>query len=149
METVVIVDTSLAVKWVAVESDSHLAILLSEFWSRARIVVSAPDLMPFEAANALYGKAYWGHVAYDEARDVMANLMAIPIVYHQSASLHSRAMELAEMLGQNMVYDSFFLALAEFLDCEFWTADKRFYNAAQKTHPRIQYITEAESTPNT
>ena len=149
METVVIVDTSLAVKWVAVESDSPLAIRLSESWSRARTVVSAPDLMPFEAANALYGKAYWGHVSYDEAKDMMANLMAVPIVYHQSASLHSRAMELAEVLGQDMVYHSFFLALAEFMDCEFWTADKRFYNAAQNTHPQIHYITEADSTPNT
>lgn len=144
-----IVDTSLAVKWVAVESASELAIRLSESWSRERIVVSAPDLMAFEAANALYSKAYWGHVSYDHAKDMMTSLMNIPIVYHQSASLHSRAMELAETLGQDMVYDSFFLALAEFLDCEFWTADKRFYDAARKTHPRIHYITEAESIPTT
>ena len=144
-----IVDTSLAVKWVAVENDSYMAVRLAESWSRAKIAVSAPDLMAFEAANALYSKAYWGHVSYADARDMMMSLMAIPLVYHQSASLHSRAMELAEVLGQDMVYDSFFLALAEFLDCEFWTADKRFYDAAQKTHPRIHYITEAEPTPNT
>ncbi len=105
--------------------------------------------MPFEAANALYGKAYRGEVSYTDAKEMMAELMAIPVVYHRSAPLPSRAMELTEVLGQAMVYDSFFLALWEFLDCGLWTADKRFYDIAQVTHPHIPYIIEAESIPNT
>ena len=51
--------------------------------------------------------------------------------------LHRRAMELAAQLRQDAAYDAYYLALAELLDCELWTADQRFYRAATPLHSRI------------
>jgi predicted nucleic acid-binding protein len=39
-------------------------------------------------------------------------------------------------LGRTAAYDSFYLALAETLRCELWTADKRLRNAANQTWVR-------------
>ena len=54
-----------------------------------------------------------------------------------------RAIELALELRQRMPYDSHYLALAESLNCDFWTADRPFYRAAQPHHPRVQWIGNA------
>jgi predicted nucleic acid-binding protein len=47
-----------------------------------------------------------------------------------------RAIEIAALTGQRASYDSHYLALAERLGCELWTADDRFRDAARG--PRVQ-----------
>ena len=51
-----------------------------------------------------------------------------------------RALELASQLDQRDAYDSHYLALAEELDCDFWTADARFYRAAGSLVDRIRLL---------
>ena len=48
------------------------------------------------------------------------------------SKLCERAFDWATRLNQLPVYDSFFLALAEKLDAEFWTADRRLVNGARQ-----------------
>ena len=43
-----------------------------------------------------------------------------------------RAREIAAQLDQPSVYDATYAALAELRGCDFWTADKRFANAAHQ-----------------
>jgi predicted nucleic acid-binding protein len=47
-------------------------------------------------------------------------------------SLSRAALGWASRLQQRRAYDAFYLALAERLQTEFWTADKRLTNAAQQ-----------------
>ena len=49
-------------------------------------------------------------------------------------------MEIASELGQGAVYDSHYLALAELLNCELWTADERFYRATATNWPNVRWI---------
>ena len=44
------------------------------------------------------------------------------------------------VLKRTATYDSHYLALAEHLDCRFWTADERLYNAAKDQFPRIRWL---------
>jgi predicted nucleic acid-binding protein len=37
-------------------------------------------------------------------------------------------------LKRASAYDSYYLALAQVLECDFWTADKRLFNALQGAH---------------
>jgi len=46
------------------------------------------------------------------------------------SKLCERAFDWATRLNQRLVNDSFFLALSEKLDAEFWTADRRLVNGA-------------------
>ncbi len=44
----------------------------------------------------------------------------------------NRAVEIARLTTQTDAYDSQFLALAERLQCDLWTADERFQRAMQR-----------------
>jgi predicted nucleic acid-binding protein len=51
---VVVVDASLAVKWLVREVHSDKAYSLGRSWAREEVYPMAPYLMPVEVANALY-----------------------------------------------------------------------------------------------
>jgi predicted nucleic acid-binding protein len=53
---------------------------------------------------------------------------------------HRDALRLARRLGLRSTYDAHYLALADDLDCEFWTADERLYNAVRERFPLIRWL---------
>jgi len=72
------------------------------------------------------------------ARDL---LLAMPVRLSAPRTLFVRAWELAAELDRPQVYDCFYLATAELLGTELWTADERFYNAAAgRSHQRIRLL---------
>ena len=55
-------------------------------------------------------------------------------------NLVKRARQIARQFGQPQIYDSLYAALAELRGCEFWTADKRFYDAVKGGLPFVKYL---------
>jgi predicted nucleic acid-binding protein len=55
---------------------------------------------------------------------------------HGSPSARNRAAR----FGQRKIYDSLYAALAELRGCEFWTADKVFYDAVKAGLPFVKYL---------
>ena len=47
---------------------------------------------------------------------------------------------LAAELGQQAAYDAHYLALAEALNCRFWTADRPFFTAARLVTDRVRWL---------
>lgn len=130
MNGFVVVDASLAVKWLVDEEDSDKAHAVLESWVTHDVTRIAPYLMPFEVANAIHRRVARGELSVDEGARMMTRLLASRLELHQSPGLHIRALELASQLRQGAVYDAHYLALAEEFDCELWTADQRFHQAA-------------------
>ena len=58
----VVVDASLAVKWLVEEDDSDKAHAALQSWVSQDITRIAPHLMPFEVANALHRRVLCGGV---------------------------------------------------------------------------------------
>jgi predicted nucleic acid-binding protein len=75
-----------------------------------------------------------------ESRQALQLAMAFDIQYLEPSDFHLRAFELADRLGRPAAYDSHYLALAEHLDCEFWTADERLVNAVEGMLPRVKWL---------
>lgn len=142
MSEFAVVDASVAIKWFVKEEDSDNATALARFWADEGTRLAAPFLMPFEVANALHRRVARGELEVSGAADLMQDLMSIGIEFYEPSGLHGKAFELASLLGQGAVYDSHCLALAETLDCEFWTADRRFYRAASPVVPNVRWIGE-------
>ncbi|HSA60402.1 MAG TPA: type II toxin-antitoxin system VapC family toxin [bacterium] len=113
----VVVDTSVAIKWFFGEADSSQArsLLKSE-------AIGAPDLLYYEFANYLSMKDF---VTSEEARDFVDRLYALPLqVFLLPQKAFRRAVELAKRFGLT-AYDASFVALAEALGADFVTADAK------------------------
>ena len=142
MNGVVIVDASLAVKWLVREEHSDGARAISRSWASEGTRTAAPSLMPVEVANALHRRVVRGELAADDAARLLENLLASRIELREPPSIHVRALEVASELAQGAVYDSHYLALAQIFDCDLWTADEKFFRVARQAAPNIRWIGE-------
>jgi predicted nucleic acid-binding protein len=66
--------------------------------------------------------------------------LAFDVTIMTFPDLHERAWHLAAQLDRPTAYDSHYLALAQILGCEFWTADERLYNASRPHFPWVRWL---------
>ena len=138
----VVVDASLAVKWFLEEEHSAESDAISQLWKERGIHMVAPSNFAFEAANVFHRRVVQGEIDADDAVNLMRALLEIGVALFQTWDIHLRAIELASQLGQGAVYDAHYLALAESLGCEMWTADRRFYRSARRDFSNVRWIGE-------
>ena len=146
MNGFVVVDASLAVKWLVDEEDSDKAHAILESWVAQDVTRIAPYLMPFEVANALHRRVARGELSVGNSTRMMTRLLGSRLELHQSPGLHVRALELASQLSQGAVYDAHYLALAEEFGCELWTADQRFRLAVDQRVESVRWIGDYDAS---
>jgi predicted nucleic acid-binding protein len=115
----VVVDASVATKWVVEEVHSDEAALLLAYDA-----LHAPDHWQAEAVNVLWAKAFRSDLATADAEQRMTVLMRAPVIGTPIAGLMSRAFAIS-VARQVTIYDSLYLALAEKLSIPVVTADVR------------------------
>ena len=140
MDGQVVIDASLAVKWIVNEIDSDKADALARTWAKSGVRPHGPYLLPVEVSNALYKRVTRGDITLDQASRLLRVFLASGVDLLEPTDLHVRATELASILNQTTVYDSHYLALAELLSCDLWTADQRFYRASAQRFPAVRWI---------
>lgn len=145
MSDYVVIDASVAVKWLVREAHSVEALELVASWATTGVTLVAPYLMPAEVANALHKRVVSEELSVAAASRQIELLVASGVELIETPSLHVRALAIASELNQQAAYDSHYLALAEELDCELWTADARFYRAAAPAVDRIRLLGAAAS----
>jgi predicted nucleic acid-binding protein len=148
MNSTVCVDASLVLKLVLGEDDSPQAIALWRRWIDEDVTVAAPPLLAYEATSVLRTKVYRGLLAPEIGDEAFREIHLQGIRYLSPENLHVRAWELAKRLQRPAAYDTHYLALAEILGCEFWTADKRLSNAVRDELPWIRHLAECQSPRN-
>jgi predicted nucleic acid-binding protein len=125
----IIVDASVAVKWVVSEPGSaEAAALLKQ-------PLGAPTLWLGEASNALWAKVLRGQLSPDEARGQAADLADAPVSAIALPGLLPAAMNMALEL-EHPIYDCFYLSAATQKDTHVITADRRFFEKAT-SHPTL------------
>ena len=91
----------------------------------------APTLLYYEITNALYQQEKNGLLSGKMIDDALEFVLTLPIQLSADTALHKRARELAVLYSLPATYDAHYLALAERLYIELWTADARLYNTVQ------------------
>ena len=148
-EGMVCLDASLALKLVVVEEDSARARSLWRAWATKGVEVVAPGLFVFECASALSRMVVRGDLEDVLARTALGLLLAIPVSLRAPEGLVERAWDLARELDRPTAYDSFYLGVAELLDIECWTADRRLFNAVHEKKVWVRHLAEHEAPPAT
>ena len=75
-----------------------------------------------------------------DAQLALADILAIVQLRHFSRPLALRALEISDLARQKLAYDAQYLALAQQLACDFWTADKHFYDEARAAFLQVRWI---------
>jgi predicted nucleic acid-binding protein len=115
----VVIDASIAIKWVIEEEGSPQSLLL-----RQRATLCAPELLIAECANILWKKVRLNELLAVEALLAARLLQAASVELVPTRSLLEAATRIAIALD-HPAYDALYIALAIERDCPFVTADER------------------------
>lgn len=136
----VCVDASIVVALVTPEVQSERALALWVEWMRGNVDVVAPTLLRYEVTSALRRKVVRGMMSLQDARRSLEEALSLSIELRDPPDLSLRAFDLAARFDHPAAYDAHYLALAEMLEGEFWTADERLHNAIQEDFPNIRWL---------
>ncbi len=125
---VVVVDASVAAKWLVAEPDSEIAAMLLD----GSFDLQAPRLLVSEIGNMLWCMAVNGSIEEYEAARLAAALLDMPLQWRDDERTCVEAVRIAVELG-HPAYDCMYLALALLIGSQVVTADKRFVSAVAST----------------
>ncbi|HEY5004829.1 MAG TPA: type II toxin-antitoxin system VapC family toxin [Ktedonobacteraceae bacterium] len=144
MKEVVVVDTSIVIKWVLSEPDTHVAETLLIDWSIKKFTILAPTLLAYEIANVLYQNVRRDNITVKRAREAFTEILNTGLILDslQISNIGNRSIELSEQFGLPATYDAHYLALAERENCDLWTADTRLWKAVHTNLPWVHNLNE-------
>ncbi len=135
------VDASVAIKW----------IVQGERWRKkarkllfdsltAGYTLVAPPLFSYETESVIQQFLHTGALTLTEADTAITRLEAIGVQIVTHPEMVRRAREIARQFRQPQIYDALYAAVAELRGCEFWTADRRFYDAVNAGLGFVKYL---------
>ena len=139
----IVVDASLAAKWVLWEAHSDAAL---DFWETHVGDLAAPDLIAVEVASALVRRANMDKSLTEAMREGLmhwSRLMAGTGIqqFRVTPPRVQRAADLAMTLG-HPVKDCLYLDLAAELDCPLITCDVKFAAKARGVYAAVRVLGE-------
>ena len=118
----VVVDASIVVKWFVEEEYSREARLLRKAYANNLINIVAPSLLPYEVLNAL---KYSGAFGEEELKEIAGALEDFQLtLFNLQSEFAAKSIELAMRKGVT-IYDASYVALAQILGAELYTADEK------------------------
>lgn len=139
-KSLVCVDAGVLIKLVVAEEDSDRADALWEQWKEDGVKVVAPALLLFELTSVLRKKVHRGLLEPEEGKRAFDTVHRLPVQVLAPSDLHRRAWELATRFNRPAAYDAHYLALAEMMNCEFWTADERLFNTVRDELSWVRWL---------
>ncbi len=136
----VCVDASVVVPLVTREPEGSPFMMAWRRWHESGQRPIAPSLLMYEVANALYRYVRYGVLLPEEAADALEAVLNLGIELRGDAELHRRALALGRELDLVAIYDAHYLALAERLEAELWTADRRLHRAVAVALPWVRLL---------
>lgn len=126
----VVIDANLAIGLVRQMPFSEIFRRMIERWLHEGVKITAPGLWDYEVVSGLRKLWQQKAITSEEAFAGLEQIMLLNVRrYPAEQNLLRSALHWAERLGQSKAYDAQYVALAEQLEAELWTADERLVNA--------------------
>jgi predicted nucleic acid-binding protein len=136
-----VIDASVAIKWIVKdESFRDKARYLLRDARLNGIVLCGPPLLEYEVESAIQYRLFHGRSTIAAANTSLYAFHSVGVRIFTHPDMVSCAREIARKSNQERIYDSIYAALAQFRGCEFWTADKAFYDAVKSTLSFVKYL---------
>lgn len=134
------VDASFLLKLFLPEERSDKAHEIWASWIENSIEVVAPTLIMFEASSVIRNKLHRKILNAADATEMIERMKRIDMTFVYTDELLESAWEIGLRLKVPVLYDCFYLALAQLLNVPLWTADERLYRAARNLKPSPQLL---------
>jgi predicted nucleic acid-binding protein len=121
----VVVDASIALRWVLRDEKEARVDALLEQWATSLTEMLVPPLFLAEVTNALYLSVKRKRLTLAEADLALRAIMELGIQVAEPSGLYPRSLRLAVEYAATNAYDTQYVALAEMEGCDLWTADER------------------------
>jgi predicted nucleic acid-binding protein len=111
-------------------------------WEREDRRILAPSLLFYDISNILSAYIRQGVLSARTVQSILKASRSLPIHLVDEPDLQVRALQLSERYNLPLGCDPHYLALAERLDKELWTYDRRLAVAVNQTGiaPRVRWI---------
>ena len=126
----VCIDASIVLRYVLMPDDAPIKTVW-QTWVKDEINLVAPSLLFYEVTNGLYQQQRNKYLSPETIWKTLELSLDLPITLVNEKNLHLRAREIAMQYNLPATYDAHYLALAEWMDIELWTADMRLVKAVQ------------------
>lgn len=132
-DSLVVIDASAAIKAILPNPlQAHCLALVQTF---AEVQPVAPALWAYETTSAIAKAFHFGEITESEARRALEKLDTLGVrLFVPDADQNRAAFDWTLKLKRASAYDSYYLVLAQALECDFWTADKRLFHALNDAH---------------
>jgi predicted nucleic acid-binding protein len=113
-------------------------------WLAAEVRLCSPPLFFAEVTSVIRERVYRSELDERRSRVLLDEAIQWPVmVWHNDNDvMQRRALEFATRFNRPKAYDAQYLALADLLGCELWTADQRLVNAVAGKLPWVRWIGE-------
>ena len=138
----VIVDASLGVKWMLREEYNDEATALLSRWQLQETDIIVPSWYACEVANVLYQRIRKGTLDLTVAKMTLVGILDDVTAVDIDMPTAALGLDLAAQFNLPAAYDAQYLALAERLACDLWTADEAFWRATRSAFTWVLWIGE-------
>ena len=126
--TTVCVDASVILRYILQPKNDAIQ-KLWQSWISEEASLVAPSLLFYEVTNALYQQQRNKVLSAEIIWETLELSLDLPITLIDEKNLHLKAREIAMRFNLPATYDAHYLALAEWMDVDLWTADMRLINS--------------------
>ena len=134
-----VVDASVSIKWIKPnEPEFEQANRLLTDYHNNRLVLFAPVFWEYELANGINKAIAQRVLTEEEGQEALEIFLGLGIILEPFPSA-SEAYAFARRYRRS-VYDSLYISLAEQKECNFWTGDRKLYNALNAQFTFVEWI---------
>ncbi len=138
----VCVDASVALDWLLPSQKNETIDRLWQYWKDSGVRLLTPPLFHAEVTSAIRQHVFFKRLLPEEGELVFHEYLSMSLNTINNTSITRIAWELARSYNLPRTYDMQYLAVAELMDCELWTSDRRLINALLGRTKRIRWVGE-------
>jgi predicted nucleic acid-binding protein len=141
MADTIVIDCSVAAKWILPEAGREPALRWFDRYAAGGVLLIAPDLLLAEFASLLAKRARRKQISAGRAHEAFSLMTKTAPRLYDTRSRIFRALDLS-LRHSLSLWDSVYVALALEHDCPLVTADERLFRSGKPRHPSLRLLQE-------
>jgi len=125
--TTLILDSSVIAKWFFPENDSKNALAIKKKFTNNNVSIAIPILLYYEINSLLKTGVKTFRIDANDAKEVYSAFLKLNFISYSSEFLLEKTLATALKFDISS-YDASYIALSEYLQVQFFTADKKLLN---------------------